>query len=192
MMPPSVGSLGPAEIPEKRRYLYLDVMRSARSLGLPPPLCPPEHPFSALKALRTVTLFQDSPQALQLAERIASAAWTDGHSIDDLTVLSDCVRSCGLDSAGLTERIASSEAKALLRSNTETAITAGVFGVPSFVTAAGEVFWGADRMDVLGQRLAWDDHDRGDGGLDTYDSDLRAAEEVLKRPQNKRPTRPKL
>ena len=37
------------------------------------------------------------------------------------------------------------EAKDALRQNTEEAVKAGVFGVPSFVVD-GEVFWGADSV----------------------------------------------
>jgi 2-hydroxychromene-2-carboxylate isomerase len=40
------------------------------------------------------------------------------------------------------------EAKDALRQNTEEAVKAGVFGVPSFV-ADGEVFWGADSIDFV-------------------------------------------
>jgi len=38
--------------------------------------------------------------------------------------------------------------KECLRRNTEEAISAGVFGVPSFV-ARGELFWGDDATDML-------------------------------------------
>jgi 2-hydroxychromene-2-carboxylate isomerase len=44
------------------------------------------------------------------------------------------------------------EAKDALRKNTEEAVKAGVFGVPSFV-AEGEVFWGADSIDFVGAFL---------------------------------------
>jgi 2-hydroxychromene-2-carboxylate isomerase len=44
------------------------------------------------------------------------------------------------------------DAKTALRANTEAAIAAGVFGVPSFVVG-GEVFWGVDATDFVLQYL---------------------------------------
>jgi 2-hydroxychromene-2-carboxylate isomerase len=50
------------------------------------------------------------------------------------------------------ERAQSDEIKVKLRAETEAAITLGVFGAPTFVTADGELFWGNDRLE---QALAW-------------------------------------
>ena len=43
--------------------------------------------------------------------------------------------------------------KDTLRLNTETAVAAGVFGVPSYL-AGGEVFWGTDALDFFKAWLA--------------------------------------
>jgi 2-hydroxychromene-2-carboxylate isomerase len=51
----------------------------------------------------------------------------------------------GLDSATLVEQASSPENKARLRVQTEQAITAGVFGIPT-VEADGELFWGHDSL----------------------------------------------
>ena len=58
----------------------------------------------------------------------------------------------GLDAAALLADAVSPEGKQALRSNTDAALEAGVFGAPTFTTEDGEVFWGSDR---LAQALAW-------------------------------------
>ena len=51
-------------------------------------------------------------------------------------------------------RIISPEIKQRLKDNTDAAVAAGVFGVPTFVME-GEVFWGQDAMDMF---LDWLDN----------------------------------
>jgi 2-hydroxychromene-2-carboxylate isomerase len=41
-----------------------------------------------------------------------------------------------------------------LRANGETAVARGVFGVPTFVTADGELFWGEDATPMLLDHLS--------------------------------------
>lgn len=146
------GLLGPAEIDVKRRYTYRDVARCARRLGLAFE-GPPAHPFRSLEALRVATLFRSSPQALELSVGLADAAWARGRDLTDPEVLADVVRGAGLDATALGERIADARVKQELRHQTDQAIDAGVFGVPSFVLD-DEIFWGHDRLSYLAERLA--------------------------------------
>ena len=146
------GLVGPAETPAKRRYTFHDVVRCATELGLAI-AGPPEHPFRSLEALRTLYLFRNGPEAPRLAVQLADAAWGQGRSLTDPTVLREVVASVGLDASGLAERIGERAVKNGLREMTDEAIAAGVFGVPSFVHE-GELFWGHDRLDALARRLS--------------------------------------
>lgn len=146
------GLIGPAEEPAKREYTLRDIVRVADRLGVPL-AGPPAHPFNSLAALRAACLFQDDPRALALAVRLAAVCWAEGRDLTDPAVLAHAVADVGLEVDGLGARVQSPEAKALLRANTDEALAAGAFGVPSFIWE-GELFWGHDRMDHLAERLA--------------------------------------
>jgi 2-hydroxychromene-2-carboxylate isomerase len=143
---------GPAETPAKRRHLAYDVARAARHAGLRM-VGPPAHPFRPIEALRTVTLFRETPQALRLAAGMAHAAWGEGLTLTDFAVLADVVSDCGLDAVDLEQRIAAPEVKEALFEATREAVTQGVFGVPTFQVGP-HAFWGHDRMEALGRQLA--------------------------------------
>src|SRR4051794_28665758 len=49
------GGVGPAEVPAKRRYVFLDTLRTASVFNVPL-LPPPAHPFNPLLALRVSSL----------------------------------------------------------------------------------------------------------------------------------------
>jgi 2-hydroxychromene-2-carboxylate isomerase len=67
--------------------------------------------------------------------------WTTGADV------SDPERFAALSTKlGITEQ--NPKARDILRSNTETAVARGVFGVPTF-EVDGELFWGADSIEFL-------------------------------------------
>ncbi|CAN5115642.1 2-hydroxychromene-2-carboxylate isomerase [soil metagenome] len=148
----ATGLIGPAETPVKREYSIRDIVRSADRLGVPL-VGPPVHPFNPLCALRAACLFQDDPRGLALATRLSTMCWGEGLAITEPEAVVRAVAEAGLEADGLAERLGSPEAKALLRDNTDQALSAGVFGVPTFIWR-GELFWGHDRMDHLAERLA--------------------------------------
>lgn len=136
------GSVGPAEIPAKRRFTYRHVLWQARRHGLPLRF-PPAHPFNPLKALRLALALDSREDAVRAIFRFI---WRDGRSIDDPDAWAGLV--AGLRAGPAAARIDSPEVKERLRANTDEAAALGVFGVPSFV-AEGEIFWGFDATDML-------------------------------------------
>ena len=63
-------------------------------------------------------------------------------------------RGPGLDAAALRAGGPSdAELDALHEQYTQEALTAGVFGAPSFVLPSGEIFWGQDRLELLERAL---------------------------------------
>ena len=148
----ATGLVGPVETEAKRNYTFDDVVRCAARLGRGV-VGPPTHPFRSLEALRTLWLFRREACALQLARRLADAAWGRGEDLTRLEVLEREVETSGLDASDLGERLLLPETKRGLTDSTAAAIRLGVFGVPTFVFE-GELFWGHDRMAHLGDRLA--------------------------------------
>ena len=141
------GTRGPAEVPAKRAYVFRDVMRQAQRLNLPF-RGPPCHPFNPLAALRAILAVEDEAQQLVLARRLLAAVWSDGLDVTDLDGLSTVLARSGFDAAAILAKAATPEVKQRLRSATQEAIDAGVFGVPTF-RVQGELFWGADRVDTV-------------------------------------------
>lgn len=141
---------GPAEIPSKRTYTFLDVSRTASVLGLrlePPP----SHPFNPLLALRVSSLEMPEPTRAALITRLYQATWGGGPGVTDPEVVDRIAEEAGVPSA--TARAAAPQAKARLREQTDRALARGVFGVPT-VFAGDEMFWGYDSFGHLDRYLA--------------------------------------
>ena len=145
------GLSGPAEVAVRRRYLVHDVHRLATLRGLTYQ-GPPAHPFRSLEALRTICLFREAPQALDLAVGLLRACWEQGRDLTDLAVVGEVVATVGLDAGDLAARVSAPEVKRALIDSTQAALDAGVFGVPTCVWQ-GELFWGQDRLSHLEARL---------------------------------------
>jgi 2-hydroxychromene-2-carboxylate isomerase len=138
---------GPAEIPARRRYLYRDITRTARRIGvaLEPP---PAHPFNPLVALRVSSLPLLPGQRLALIEGLFAATWAGGGGITDPAQIARIASAAGLPGDALVAQAATAEAKDLVRRHTEEAIAAGAFGVPT-ILVDGELFWGHDSLPNL-------------------------------------------
>ena len=140
---------------DKGRHMWRDMERMCQAYDLP--LVRPEpFPQPSLSAARIATaIAQDesaAPDAVAgFSRTVFHAEYGQGRAIGDAEVLADCLRSSGLSGAYL-EAAGTQPVKDALRAETETAMAAGVFGAPSFVTAGGELFWGNDRLE---QAVAW-------------------------------------
>src|SRR5436309_5341311 len=66
-------NVGPAEIPAKRRYTFVDAQRWAMHLGLEF-RSPPAHPFNPLKPLRVTSAVADERAREALAVALLDAA----------------------------------------------------------------------------------------------------------------------
>lgn len=136
------GQRGPAEIPGKRLYTYRYLNWLAQDLGVPFRM-PASHPFNPLPYLRlTLALGLDRAGVLRLFEALYTSG-ADPAAPERLQAV------CRLLGAEDPEALAADPAaKDALRRNTEAAIAAGVFGVPS-VVVDGQVFWGVESLPML-------------------------------------------
>lgn len=136
------GQLGPAEIEPKRIHTYRLASFLAAKYGLRMQF-PPRHPFNSLGALRMLAGME---AGLETVTRAFDFVFRDGGEVDNDAGLSAFAEAIGAP-AGLAK---DESAKAILRSNTELAIAAGVFGVPTFVVESdNKLFWGVDAFDML-------------------------------------------
>lgn len=164
------GQKGPAEIPSKRIYTVMDIMRGAIKLNLPYE-GPPAHPFNPLPSLRMTLAISDLLKKNHFIETVLNACWREGRDISDINVLKELVLKSGLDANNIIEKMQNVEIKEELKKNTDAAIAKGVFGVPTFMVDK-ELFWGSDRIQFLEDYL--------NGQLKV---DQTKIEKILKRPR---------
>jgi len=146
------GLVGPVESATKRPNAILDAMRCAAAMGREL-VGPPQHPFRTIEALRAAHLVtNEAGERLRICRALSGAAWGEGRDLTDLSVISAILEREGVSSERLEQRLATTENKLRLREATESAIDAGVFGVPTYAYE-GELFWGHDRLDHLLRRL---------------------------------------
>lgn len=146
-----LGARGPGEIPARRRHGLADVLLLASHHGLPLE-GPPVHPFNSIPALRSVCAVADPRARRALTGRYFRAAWAEGKDLEDPAVLRGCLEDVGVDQDP-EDAASRPEQRQALKRQTQEALGAGAFGVPSFV-CDGIVFFGHDRLDLLASYAA--------------------------------------
>ena len=138
------GQLGPAEIAPKRVHTYRLCQFLAGQAGLPFRF-PPRHPFRSLDTLRLLTALDGAP-GYDMAGAVRAALdfiWAEGRDPTDPAEWAALCARLGVADAGAL--VAARDGKGRLRSITDAAIAAGVFGVPTLAVGAG-LFWGLDAL----------------------------------------------
>jgi 2-hydroxychromene-2-carboxylate isomerase len=142
------GNVGPAEIAPKRAWTFRHVHWLAASQGIRLDT-PATHPFNPLPLLRlALASAPDFRPNRRVVEELFGHVWHGGADPDDADRL-----------AALRTRLAPAhdpagiEVKQALRRNTESALAAGVFGVPS-IEHEGRHFWGLDALPMLRDALS--------------------------------------
>jgi 2-hydroxychromene-2-carboxylate isomerase len=137
--------------PAKGRYMWRDLERSCARFGLPFRR-PDPFPQPSLLAARLAHVGLAEGWGEPFCRAVYAAEFGEGRPIGEERVLGDLLESLGIEPAPALARARADEIKARLRSETEEAQRAGVFGAPTFVCGDGELFWGHDRM---ADALAW-------------------------------------
>lgn len=140
------GQKGPAEIEPKRAWTYRHVAWLAHAHGVALDM-PAAHPFNPLPLLRLIVAAGASRHVVEAAFK---HVWQGGQDPSDATRL-----------AALHERLApardmnSADVKASLRANTQAALDAAVFGVPT-IMCEGRAFFGLDGLPLLAAAVRGD------------------------------------
>ena len=87
-----------------------------------------------------------------LTNAFMRTVWVEDENIADPEVVKTVLDAQGLDAVILMASAQQEETARLLATNTEEAISRGVFGLPSYVTAH-DLFWGQDRLEFLESSL---------------------------------------
>ena len=134
-------------IPPKRAYLLADVRRMAEFYGAPyrPSWKWPSRP-NQIPALCVASLLSGKTEEA-FRNAIFDGLWHEQKDIADPAILKDALNRAGGDLA-ILDQAGNPNVREALRKRTAEAYASGVFGTPTFVFN-GEIFFGADRLDVL-------------------------------------------
>lgn len=141
------GQRGPAEIAPKRTFVYRQAhwLARRRELAFKGPQA---HPFNPLRLLR---LALHLGVTREVVERLFRYVWQDGFIPENDAAWRALTTELGVADADAA--IARPEIKEALRRNTEEALAAGVFGVPTLVLDR-RLFWGDDATQMALDYLA--------------------------------------
>lgn len=137
--------------PAKGRHMWRDLERICADLGIPF-VRPDPFPQHSVLAARVAIAVADEAWMPDYCAAVFREEFQHGRSISDTAVIQSVVARFDPDPQRILERAQSPEIKDRLRTETELAREAGVFGAPTFVLSDGELFWGNDRLEAA---LAW-------------------------------------
>lgn len=129
----------------KGNYMWRDVERLSVKYGIPFER-PSQFPRNSVLASRIALMAGPEGWGEEFSVLVFHYNFAQDKDISDREVLASLLRSMGKEPAAVFERAVSGENKGRLRTQTEEAISRGLFGAPSFVTG-NEVFWGNDRLE---------------------------------------------
>ena len=136
------GQLGPAEISPKRRFVYRFFKWQAEKNGIPFQM-PPRHPYNPLPTLRMCIYAGGQLNHIRSAFDVI---YGEGLQPDEPIGIQAIANALGIDDPVMAT--SDKKVKNILRVNTENAIAAGVFGVPTFVVN-DQLFWGGDATGMM-------------------------------------------
>lgn len=140
--------------PVRQRYRMLELQRWRARRGLDFHLQPKHWPFDGRLADGMVIAVVESgadPDAF--LRKAFAAVWEEERNLADAATLAALADEVGLSGVELAKRAASDDIAAIYRQNRQDALDADVFGSPAYVLD-GEVFWGQDRIELLGDALS--------------------------------------
>ena len=134
-------------VPAKARYMKKDLADWARLQGLTIHFPPAVFPVNSVKAMRACCwLGQD---CAPFAARAFAAYWSENRDISQDTEITSICGDVGVDPETLFAAIATDQAKAQLRTNTDDLIARGGFGSPTIFVGSGDMYFGNDRMPLI-------------------------------------------
>jgi 2-hydroxychromene-2-carboxylate isomerase len=136
--------------PVKGRYMWRDLERICAAEGLPFRR-PSQFPRRTLLPARVATVAANEGWCPEFSRAVYDANFARDRDIGDPAVIADILAGLGRDPAAVLAAAQAQPIKDQLKAAVDEAMGLGVFGAPS-VTAAGELFWGNDRLE---QALAW-------------------------------------
>ena len=139
---------------ERQAYRLRELSRWRERLKIKLNLEPTFFPASSELADKVIIVTRESGiDPGPLTNAFMRTVWVDNENIADPEVVKNVLDAQGLDSVTLMTSSQEEKTARMLATHTEEAISRGVFGLPSYVTAH-DLFWGQDRLEFLESSLA--------------------------------------
>ena len=139
---------------ERQAYRLRELARWRERLGIELNLEPKFFPASSQLVDKVIIATRDSGiDPGPLTNAFMRTVWVEDENIADPEVVKTVLDAQGLDAVTLMASAQQEKTARVLAAHTEDAISRGVFGLPSYVTA-DDLFWGQDRLEFLESSLA--------------------------------------
>ena len=139
---------------QRKAYRMQELSRWRDHLGVELTLEPRYFPTNDQVAARTVAAVRQSGEdPSELVHALMRACWVEDRDVAEASVVKSVLDTVGLESETLLARAESEECQNEVETNTEEAISRGVFGVPTYLIG-DQLFWGQDRLDFVERALA--------------------------------------
>ena len=136
----------------RERYMWRDLERRAKSLGVPYRK-PETYPFKSMETARIGFVAAREGWCRKFTETAFRLHWTEGVLMPTPQNLAAAVQAAGQDMTRVAALASTDEVKEDFRLQSKRALERGIFGAPSFVVE-GELFWGDDRLEAALMRAA--------------------------------------
>lgn len=144
----ATGNASPMAVPAKGKYMGIELRRWAERYGVAFRFNP--HPFmsNSLRLMRGAVAARKIGAFATYHDAVYRAIWAEGADLGNDAVLTATLEKGGVPVAELFAALDRQDVKDELRRNTETAVSRGVFGAPTFFVG-DEMFWGNDRIEFV-------------------------------------------
>lgn len=137
----------------KLDYERVEIERFIQKHGLSEFRMNASFPVNTLMLMRCAVVAQNNEMLEAYINIGMRAMWEDNLKMDDPLVFAKVMNDAGWDGAALLAAANTPSVKAVLRQNTEAAVTRGCFGIPTFYIG-DDMFFGKDKLGQIDEMLA--------------------------------------
>lgn len=148
-------------VKNKPEYQALEMKRFVREHEIESFKMNPHFPVNTLQIMRGAIVAERLGVMERYVDEVLRYMWSEPRKMDDPEVIRAALSESGLDADAILEGSREPDVKAELISNTEDAVSRGVFGAPSFFVG-DELFFGKDRLDGVEREILRQTEEAGD------------------------------
>jgi len=144
----ATGNVSPVTVPAKGSYMVKqDFPRFAKRYDVPMQFNP-HFPINTLNLMRAAIAAQKMGCFEAYADAIFDAMWQEQLNLSDIELVATALTKVGLDAPALLDMSQEPDIKTALITNTDAAVSRGVFGAPTMFVGQ-EMYFGQDRLDFV-------------------------------------------
>ena len=150
---PSVYASREHPVPAKTEHMAKDLQVWARYVGVAIKWRPTVFPVNSVKAMRACIFAAEHGKLVPLARAVFQAYWGEDRDISLDAELRPLFTRAGLDPDQVVQAIGGNAIKAQLKANTDELIARGGYGSPTIFVDKTDMYFGNDRMPLIGAAL---------------------------------------